>query len=606
MFKNPVVRIAFSALVAMAFFALVLGLLFPGGKKTIEGFTYEDFKAQVEAGNIVSSVTTTVGKNGRTISGELASGEKFVLFTDRDKDKIYEMLDSYDLKSVEKAPSSSNWGLLISILLPIILFGILLFLFTRSPSQGTSVVNNFSRVKGVRKEVPTVTFADVAGQEEAVEETKEIVDFLRDRDQFLAMGARLPKGALLTGPPGTGKTLLARAVAGEANAPFFAVSGSQFVELYVGVGAARVRDLFNQAKANQPSVVFIDELDAVGRHRGAGVGGGHDEREQTLNQILVEMDGFDINAGIIVIAATNRPDILDPALLRPGRFDRKIVLALPDLKGRQAILNLHAKGKPIQEDVSLRKIAQETPGFSGADLANIVNEAAILAVRRKKSLIGSEEFGEAIDRVIAGPQRKSAVFSQKEKEMIAFHEAGHALTGWVLPNADRLHKVSIMARANFGGYTKFLPDEDRHLLTQSQLQDQLVMTLGGRVAEELQFGEPSTGAENDLDHVREIAWQMVTRFAMAQELPPQAFGKTSEMVFLGREISTQRDYGDEVAKKIDQAMARIIQGAYEKARTILIQRKDKLTEVAQELVKRETLAGEELEKLLADLPKISR
>jgi len=442
-----------------------------------------------------------------------------------------------------------------------------------------------------------VTFADVAGVEEAKAELEEVVEFLKFPDRFTALGARIPRGVLLVGQPGTGKTLLARAVSGEAGVPFFSISGSEFVEMFVGVGAARVRDLFEQARRNAPCIVFVDEIDAVGRHRGAGLGGGHDEREQTLNQILVEMDGFDTTTNIIIVAATNRPDILDPALLRPGRFDRRVVLDLPDLNGRAAILKVHSAGKPLALDISLVNLGKATPGFSGADLANLVNEAALLAARRNKKVIGMPEFQEAIDRVIAGPERKSRLISQKEKEMTAYHEAGHALVAWKLPHADPVHKISIVARGSMGGYTRLVPDEDRFLWTKNQFEDMLGTALGGRIAEQLTFNEITTGASNDLENATKIALRMVKQYGMSASLGPRTFGRREELIFLGREIHEERDYSDKVAEEIDLEVRALIQQAYEKAENILTSNSEKLTEVAQYLIQYESVDGDNLKRL---------
>jgi cell division protease FtsH len=446
-----------------------------------------------------------------------------------------------------------------------------------------------------------VTFADVAGTDEAKEEVQEIVEFLKSPQKFQTLGGRIPRGVLLVGPPGTGKTLLAKAIAGEAKVAFYSISGSEFVEMFVGVGAARVRDLFEQAKRNAPCLIFIDEIDAVGRHRGAGLGGGHDEREQTLNQILAEMDGFDTNANVIVMAATNRPDILDPALLRPGRFDRHVVIDLPDIKGRKAILEVHAKGKPLAKGVDLETVAKETPGFSGADLANLINEAAILAARRSRKDITLDELEEATERVLAGPERKSRVISSREKEIIAYHESGHALTARLLPNADPVHKVSIVARGMMGGWTRFLPSEDRRLWSRSQFNDRLAVSLGGRVAEEITFGEITTGAQNDLDEATKLARKMVTEYGMSDKLGPRTFGQRQELVFLGREISEQRDYSDKIAQEIDEEVHSIMQRAYSTAKKILTTNKGKLKQLAEELIAHETLDEPELAKIFEDL-----
>jgi cell division protease FtsH len=447
-------------------------------------------------------------------------------------------------------------------------------------------------------ESSNITFDDVAGVEEAKQELQEVVEFLKFPERFLAMGAKIPKGVLLIGPPGTGKTLMAKAVSGEAGVPFFSISGSEFVEMFVGIGASRVRDLFEQAKRNSPCIIFIDEIDAVGRHRGAGLGGGHDEREQTLNQILVEMDGFDSSTNVIVIAATNRPDILDPALLRPGRFDRRVTLDNPDVKGRVQILEVHSKGKPLAADVEMQVIAKQTPGFSGADLANLANEAALLAARLNKKRIGFAEFAESIDRVIGGPARKSRVTSAREKEITAYHESGHALVGHMLPNADPVFKVTIVSRGQMGGYTRFLPEEDRNLWTTAQFRDRIGAAMGGRAAEEIVFKDVTTGASNDLEQATNIARSMVTRYGMSEKLGPRTFGKREEMVFLGKEISEQRDYSEGVAATIDEEVKEIVDTAYQKASEIITSNRDKLEKLAQYLIQNETIEADELIALL--------
>jgi cell division protease FtsH len=456
----------------------------------------------------------------------------------------------------------------------------------------------------VTKDQPKITFSDVAGLDEAVEELQEIKEYLEAPQKFQAMGAKIPKGVLLFGPPGTGKTLLARAVAGEAGVPFFSISGSDFVEMFVGVGASRVRDLFEQAKANAPSIVFMDEIDAVGRHRGAGLGGGHDEREQTLNQLLVEMDGFDVKSGVILVAATNRPDILDPALLRPGRFDRQIVVDRPDLNGRVGILKVHTRGKPLAKDIDIEVLARRTPGFTGADLANVVNEAALLAARFSRSEVGMNELEEAIDRVLAGPQRRSRVISDKEKKVIAYHEAGHALVSHALPNADPVHKVSIVSRGRALGYTLTLPTEDRFLVTRSELIDELAMLLGGRVAEELVFDEPTTGAQDDIQRCTRIAKQMVTQFGMS-ELGPVALGENDSQPFLGRDFGHVKDYSDTVAAKIDSEIHRLVEEAHEEAREICLKYRDKLDMMVERLLEKESIEKEEVEQILAEVAKQS-
>jgi cell division protease FtsH len=460
-----------------------------------------------------------------------------------------------------------------------------------------------ARAKVVSKDQPKVTFADVAGADEAVEELQEIKEFLEAPAKFQAMGAKIPKGVLLFGPPGTGKTLLARAVAGEAGVPFFSISGSDFVEMFVGVGASRVRDLFEQAKANAPAIIFVDEIDAVGRHRGAGLGGGHDEREQTLNQLLVEMDGFDTRAGVILIAATNRPDILDPALLRPGRFDRQIVVDRPDLEGRRAILNVHAKGKPLAKGVDIDVLARRTPGFTGADLANLMNEAALLAARRGFKEIGMPQLEEAIDRVIAGPERKSRLISDKEKRVIAYHEGGHALVGHALPNADPIHKVSIIARGRALGWTLALPTEDKYLVSRSQLRDELAMLMGGRTAEELIFQDPTTGAQNDIERATQIARSMVTEYGMSDEIGPQQLGQKNGEVFLGRDLGHQPNYSDEVAARIDAEVRKLIEEGHREATEILTLHRATLDRLADALVEKETLDTDEVMAILQDVPK---
>ena len=495
----------------------------------------------------------------------------------------------------------SLFGLLINFL-PLIFFGALLLFMMRQAQGGSNQTFSFgkSRARMFVGNSPAVSFSDVAGVEEAKEELQEVVEFLKVPERFVSLGAKIPKGVLLIGPPGTGKTLLARAVAGEAGVPFLSISGSEFVEMFVGVGASRVRDLFEQAKRNAPCIVFVDEIDAVGRHRGAGLGGGHDEREQTLNQILVEMDGFDVNTNIIVVAATNRPDILDPALLRPGRFDRRVVLDNPDVKGREQILEVHSKGKPLAEGIDLGRVARQTMGFSGADLANLVNESAILAARRSKTEITEEEFAESIDRVMVGPARKSRVVNAREKEITAYHEAGHALVGYMLPNADMPFKVTIVARGRSGGHTRYLPDEDRNLWTKGQFQDMMAAAMGGRVAEQITFDDITTGASNDLEQATNIARTMVTRYGMSSKLGPRTFGKREELVFLGREISEQRDYSDKIAQDIDEEVYTLVETAYQRATKVLTDNKAKLAQLARHLIAHETVEGDELRELLDD------
>ncbi len=512
---------------------------------------------------------------------------------------IYE-IEGFILEGVEveiEGAGGVNWGGVLINFLPLLIFGALLFFLFSQARGANSQAMSFGRSKARMFSVntPTVTFDDVAGVEEAKQELQEVVDFLKSREKFQALGARIPKGMLLIGPPGTGKTLMARAIAGEAGVPFFSISGSEFVEMFVGVGASRVRDLFDQAKRNAPCIIFIDEIDAVGRHRGAGLGGGHDEREQTLNQILVEMDGFETNTSVIVVAATNRPDILDTALLRPGRFDRRIVLDLPDIIGRTAILKIHSKGKPLEDSVNLESLAKQTVGFSGADLENMVNEAAILSARRNKKAIEMGELEESIDRVIAGPERRSRKINPKEKEITAYHEAGHALVAKTLPNADPVHKISVVARGMSLGHTRQLPTEDRYLLTKSQFNDMLATLLGGHAAEELIFNEFTTGASDDIKRATDLAHKMVTEYGMSDKLGPRTFGNKQEMVFLGREIAEQRDYGDKIADMIDDEVHKIIEQAYETAKGILADNRQRLTYIAERLVAQETLEGEVLE-----------
>ncbi len=496
-----------------------------------------------------------------------------------------------------------NWGIVLIQVVPLVLFGLLLVFMLRQAQTGNNQALSFgkSRARMFTGDRPTNTFEDVAGAEEAKQELEEVVEFLKEPDKFTALGARIPKGVLLVGPPGTGKTLMARAVAGEAGVPFFSISGSEFVEMFVGVGASRVRDLFDQAKRNSPCIVFVDEIDAVGRHRGAGLGGSHDEREQTLNQILVEMDGFDTDAKVIIIAATNRPDILDPALLRPGRFDRRVILDRPDRRGREAILKVHIKGKPLSKDVDLDNLAKQTPGFTGADIENLVNEAAILAARRNKRTVSMEEFQEAVERVIAGPERRSRIISDEEKRIIAYHEAGHAIVFDKLPNCDPVHKVTIVSRGMMGGYTMALPEDDHTLRSKSKFEDDMAASMGGRVAEEIVFGEVTTGASNDLTQATKTARAMVTQYAMSDNLGHRTFGEKDELVFLGREIGEQRDYSEQVAAQIDTEMAALLNRAHDRAREVLSTFRDKLDAVAAAVIEKETLDRAEF-KAIVDGP----
>jgi cell division protease FtsH len=498
----------------------------------------------------------------------------------------------------------SFWEVLVSFLPWLFLLGFMVFIFMQMQGGGNRVMQfGKSRAKLVGKEQPKVTFDDVAGLTEAKEELEEIKDFLQNPDRYRQMGAKIPRGVLLFGPPGTGKTLLAKAVAGEAGVPFMSISGSDFVEMFVGVGASRVRDLFEQAKASAPAIVFIDEIDAVGRHRGAGLGGGHDEREQTLNQLLVELDGFEGNLGVIVMAATNRPDILDPALLRPGRFDRQVVVDHPDIRGRTAILEVHARGKPLAKDVDLEALAQQTPGFTGADLANLINEAALLAARGRRKEISMAELTEAIDRVIAGPERKSKVMSEEEKKVTAYHEAGHALVGYALPHSDPIHKVTIIPRGRAGGYTRSLPTEDRSYHRRSEMVDRLAMGLGGRTAEEIIFNDPSTGAGNDIEVATQLARQMVMVYGMSDKLGPMAYGRPGGEVFLGRDYNRQQDYSDEVAAWIDQEVRRLLEAAHEEARLIITTHMEALERLVAVLLEKETVDRDEVADIFYDVPK---
>ena len=504
--------------------------------------------------------------------------------------------------SVKEPSQFGNWLGLILNFLPLIIFGALILFMMRQAQGSNSQAMSFgkSRARMFTGTKVTVTFVDVAGVDEAKEELQEIVEFLKFPEKFAALGARIPRGVLMVGPPGTGKTLLSRAVAGEAAVPFFSISGSEFVEMFVGVGASRVRDLFDQAKRNAPCIVFVDEIDAVGRQRGAGLGGSHDEREQTLNQILVEMDGFDTNTNVIVIAATNRPDILDPALLRPGRFDRTVILDHPDVRGRRAILEVHAKGKPLDKDTSLEVLAKQTPGFSGADLANLVNEAAILAARRNKKKISMDEFNEAVDRVIAGPERKSRVISPREKEIIAYHEAGHALVANKLPEADPVFKITVVSRGMAGGFTRFLPEEDRHLGNKAHYLAQLAVALGGHQAEEIVFGDTTTGPSDDISKATKIARMMVTQWGMSERLGPRTFGRKEELIFLGREISEQRDYSEKVAEEIDDEVRRLVEQARETAHRLVSENRHILDRVARKLIEDETVEGDDIGRLFSD------
>jgi cell division protease FtsH len=540
-------------------------------------------------------------KNGKQLQASWVDGQGLSL-----ANLLQEKTNQGQLKSYTVSVPKQNVFLsLLFSFLPIVVV-VLIFLFIMNQMQGGgSRVMNFgkSRAKLVTKDTPKTTFADVAGADEAIEELQEIKEFLQNPAKFQAIGAKIPKGVLLYGSPGTGKTLLARAVAGEAGVPFYSISGSDFVEMFVGVGASRVRDLFEQAKANAPSIIFVDEIDAVGRHRGAGLGGGHDEREQTLNQLLVEMDGFDVKGGVILIAATNRPDILDPALLRPGRFDRQIVIDRPDLEGRKGILRVHGRGKPFAPDVELDTIARRTPGFTGADLANVINEAALLTARMDRKQIDMDTLEESIDRVMAGPERKSRVMSDQEKKTIAYHEGGHALVAHALPNADPVHKITILSRGQALGYTMTLPMEDKFLASRSEMLDQLAMLLGGRTAEELVFHEPTTGAANDIEKATSIARKMITEYGMSERLGARKFGEGNGEPFLGREMSHSRDYSEEIASAIDDEVRRLIESAHDIAWEILVEYRDVLDDLVLQLMDKETLSKNQVLEIFAPVEK---
>lgn len=548
----------------------------------------------------VREVTLTPQDSIIKIDGILKNDAKFIVNVPATTELTERLAEKGVITKTQQPPQPPWWMGLLSSILPILLLAGLVFFMMQQTQGGGSRVMQFgkSRARLHTDEKRKVTFRDVAGADEVKEELEEVVEFLKNPRKFNELGAKIPKGVLLFGPPGTGKTLLARAVAGEAGVPFFSISGSDFVEMFVGVGASRVRDLFEQAKKNSPCIVFIDEIDAVGRQRGAGLGGGHDEREQTLNQLLVEMDGFNANEGIIIIAATNRPDILDPALLRPGRFDRQIVVDVPDVAGRKEILKVHVRGKPISNSVDLDVLARRTPGFTGADLANLVNEAALLAARRGKHSIEMEDLEDSIERVIAGPEKKSRVISDYEKRLVAYHEAGHAILGHYLPHTDPLHKVSIIPRGRAGGYTLLLPKEDRRYMTKSQILDQVIMLLGGRVAEDIVLKEISTGAQNDLERATELVRKMITEYGMSEELGPLTFGRKQETVFLGRDIARDRNYSEAVAFSIDKEARRIIDESYNKAKELINKHLTELHLIAKALMERETLEAEEFTNII--------
>jgi cell division protease FtsH len=602
-FRGPAIWVVLAVLAVLA----VMNIVSSGGGAT--AVDTSKIISEISSGQVRSAQVTT--GSSQTVQVTLADGTKQVTtyLNDYQGANITGTLDT----AVKDGKLSGGYNVvqskqpwIISVLVTLLPFVLLVvvFLFLMNQMQGGgSRVMNFgkSRAKMITKDTPKTTFADVAGVDEAIEELQEIKDFLESPAKFQAIGAKIPKGVLLYGQPGTGKTLLARAVAGEAGVPFFSISGSDFVEMFVGVGASRVRDLFEQAKANAPAIVFVDEIDAVGRHRGAGLGGGHDEREQTLNQLLVEMDGFDVKGGVILIAATNRPDILDPALLRPGRFDRQIAVDAPDLNGRQQILTVHAKGKPLTPDVDLMAVARRTPGFTGADLANVLNEAALLTARSDKKLIDNFALDEAIDRVVAGPQKKTRLMSEHEKKITAYHEGGHALVAHALPNTDPVHKVTILPRGRALGYTMVLPDEDKYSTTRNELLDQLAYALGGRAAEELVFHDPTTGAGNDIEKATKLARAMVTQYGMTERLGTIKLGQDSGEVFLGRDMGHQRDYSEEVAAMVDEEVKKLIETAHDEAWEVLVQNHDILDRLVLELLEKETLDKAQIAEIFRDV-----
>ncbi len=592
---NPFLRqITFYLIIALV--VIMLLTLF-NSEKVPEEITYNSFVELINKGEVKE--VTMFG--GEEISAVLKDGTTIKTVRPPDHSLTELLLENkIPLKSQTKQ-GPKWWQSALTYMIPfLLLFGIFFFFMQQSQGGGSRVMN-FGKSRArlhSDSERKKVTYDDVAGADEEKAELAEVVGFLKDPRKYIELGARIPKGILLVGPPGTGKTLLARATAGEAGVPFFSISGSDFVEMFVGVGAARVRDLFENAKKSSPCIVFIDEIDAVGRQRGAGLGGGHDEREQTLNQLLVEMDGFDVNEGIIILAATNRPDILDPALLRPGRFDRQVTVNFPDVKGREEILKVHARNKPLGEQVDLKVIARRTPGFTGADLENVVNEAALLTARRNKKKLGMEEIEEAIDRVIAGTEKRSRVISEFEKKIVAYHEAGHALAGYLLPHTDPVHKVSIIPRGRAGGYTLMLPEEDRYYMTRSELLDRVSVLLAGRVAEKMVLDEISTGAQNDLERATYMVRQMIMEYGMSDALGPITFGKKHEAVFLGRDLARDRDFSEEIAKAIDQEIRVTVDNCYQRVEEILQQNRDKLERLARALLEQETLSAEEISALI--------
>ena len=570
-----------------------------------ENSTFSEFQTQINQGLVTEA---TIKEQSNTVEYKLANDDSLFQtdYPEGFEGEIFKLLIDQNIVLNTDTEPAGMQDYFIAFLPWIFLAGFMFFMFSQVRSNGNQIMQfGKSKAKELDEESPKVTFKDVAGAEEAKEELEEIKEFLKSPEKFNKLGAKIPKGVLLVGPPGTGKTLLAKAVAGESNVPFFSISGSDFVEMFVGVGASRVRDLFKKAKESSPAIIFIDEIDAVGRMRGAGLGGGHDEREQTLNQLLVEMDGFEANQGVILMAATNRPDVLDPALLRPGRFDRQVIVDRPDLKGRTQILKVHAADKPIAKNVSLETIAKQTPGFTGADLANLLNEAALLAARKSKKTISNLDIENSIDRVLAGPEKKSQILTEEEKLIIAYHETGHALVGWALPNADPIHKVTIIPRGRALGYTQALPDSEKYLTSKAELKDRLAMLMGGRVAEELIFADPTTGASNDIEKATEIARRMVMEFGMSEKLGPMLYGKGTNEVFLGRDYGRQQDYSDEVASSIDEEVKSLLSDAHIIAGKILRKFKKQMEDMVKVLMEKETIDREEVARIFNKIKKVN-
>ena len=570
-----------------------------------ENSTFSEFQTQINQGLVIEA---TIKEQSNTVEYKLANDDSLFQtdYPEGFEGEIFKLLIDQNIVLNTDTEPAGMQDYFIAFLPWIFLAGFMFFMFSQVRSNGNQIMQfGKSKAKELDEESPKVTFKDVAGAEEAKEELEEIKEFLKSPEKFNKLGAKIPKGVLLVGPPGTGKTLLAKAVAGESNVPFFSISGSDFVEMFVGVGASRVRDLFKKAKESSPAIIFIDEIDAGGRMRGAGLGGGHDEREQTLNQLLVEMDGFEANQGVILMAATNRPDVLDPALLRPGRFDRQVIVDRPDLKGRTQILKVHAADKPIAKNVSLETIAKQTPGFTGADLANLLNEAALLAARKSKKTISNLDIENSIDRVLAGPEKKSQILTEEEKLIIAYHETGHALVGWALPNADPIHKVTIIPRGRALGYTQALPDSEKYLTSKAELKDRLAMLMGGRVAEELIFADPTTGASNDIEKATEIARRMVMEFGMSEKLGPMLYGKGTNEVFLGRDYGRQQDYSDEVASSIDEEVKSLLSDAHIIAGKILGKFKKQMEDMVKVLMEKETIDREEVARIFNKIKKVN-